>query len=218
MTNYMFVIIGSYSIAIAAIIGLVRLRFMHRSYQPFILIITMSLVIEIISNILIHFKKSNAIAVNVFGLCEGLLWLWQFTKWNGFKNQRQLHITRITIVAVWMIENIIMRKMFSFSSAYAVVFSFVVIFFSINQVNRQIIEEKANLYTNAKFLICCGAIIFFTYRILIECFYLLDLHKSTRFLANVFMILAFVNLIVNLLFAIATLWIPKRQKFSFQYS
>ncbi|HUQ67605.1 MAG TPA: hypothetical protein VM101_15690 [Flavitalea sp.] len=218
MTDYTLIILGSYSIGIAAIIGLVRLRNIHASYRPFILIITMSLVVEIISHILIYFKKSNAIAVNVFGLIEGLLWLRQFRKWNTTKDQvLPLKYASILITSIWIIENIIAGKLFSFSSVYAILFSFMVIFYSINQMNRQLTEEKGNLFTNARFLICCGTIIFFTYRILVECFFLLDLQKSASFFAHVFIILAFVNLIVNLLFAIATLWIPARQKFSFPY-
>jgi len=218
MTNFTFIIIGSYSIAIAAIIGLIRFARIHRAYQPFVFITVASLINEVISHILIHYKKSNAITINLLGLADALLWLWQFRRWNGFnKHSSQFHAVAILMISIWIFEKIILGKLFTFSSVYAIVFSFAVVFFSINQVNRQIIEEKGNLFTNAKFLICSGTILFFTYRILVECFYLLDMQKSDSFLANVFCILAFVNLFVNLLFALATLWIPARQKFSLPY-
>jgi len=218
MTNFTFIIIGSYSIAIAAIIGLIRFTRIHRAYQPFVFITVASLINEVISHILIHYKKSNAITINLLGLADALLWLWQFRRWNGInKHSSQFHAVGILMISIWIFENLILGKLFTFSSVYAIVFSFAVVFFSINQVNRQIVEEKGNLFTNAKFLICSGTILFFTYRILVECFYLLDIQKSDSFLANVFCILAFVNLIVNLLFALATLWIPARQKFSLPY-
>ena len=218
MTNFTFIIIGSYSIAVAAIIGLIRFTRIHRAYHPFIFITVASLINEVISHILIHYKKSNAITINLLGLADALLWLWQFRRWNGInKHSSQFHAVAILMISIWIFENLILGKLFTFSSVYAIVFSFAVVFFSINQVNRQIVEEKGNLFTNAKFLICSGTILFFTYRILVECFYLLDMQKSDRFLANVFSILAFVNLIVNLLFALATLWIPARQKFSLPY-
>ena len=218
MTNFTFIIIGSYSIAVAVIIGLIRFTRIHRAYQPFVFITVASLINEVISHILIHYKKSNAITINLLGLADVLLWLWQFRRWNGFNKQSsQFHVVAILMISIWIFENLILGKLFTFSSVYAIIFSFAVVFFSINQVNRQIVEEKGNLFTNAKFLICSGTILFFTYRILVECFYLLDMQKSDSFLANVFSILAFVNLIVNLLFALATLWIPARQKFSLPY-
>ena len=218
MTNFAFITVGSYSIAIAAIIGLIRFTRIHKSYQPFIFITIASLSNEVISHILIHYKKSNAITINLLGLADALLWLWQFRRWNGFNKQGfQFQLAVILMISIWIFENLVLGKLFTFSSVYAIVFSFAVVFLSINQLNRQIVEETRNLFTNARFLICAGAVLFFTYRILVECFYLLDMQKSDSFLAHVFSILAIVNLIVNLLFALATLWIPERQKFSLPY-
>jgi hypothetical protein len=51
----------------------------------------------------------------------------------------------------------------------------------------------------------------------VECFYMLEIHENSRFLTNIFSILVIANVFVNLLFALATSWIPKRQKFSLPY-
>ncbi len=101
-----------------------------------------------------------------------------------------------------------------FSSFFSIVSSFVLIFLAINQVNQLIIQEKRNLLKNSKFLICAGVLIFFTYKIMVESFYVMKLDQSTIFLSGIFNILVFVNLFVNLLFALATLWIPTRQRFT----
>lgn len=219
MTHFAFILIGGYSISIAVIIGLLRFPKIHRDYRPFIFIIIASLISEVISSILISYRTSNAIAVNLMGLADGSLWLWQFRKWKAFDTQKLYYpIAAILMITAWIVENILLGRLSSFSSLYAIGFSFSIVFLSIGQVNRQITDEKDNLLLNAKFLICSGAILFYTYRILVECFYLLDIRKSDSFLINVFNILALVNLIVNLLFAFAIIWIPTRQKFSLPYS
>jgi hypothetical protein len=215
MINYQFILIGSYSIALAAIIGLIRFRKIHRAYQPFIFITIAALLNEICSSLLIHFHKSNAASTNILSLFECLLWLWQFRRWNGFKQgSREYPLLVAIVISTWAFENIVLGKLFTFSSVFAIAYSFCLVFLSINQVNLLIVQEKRNLLNNPKFLICTGAIIFYTYRILVECFYLLDMGESDKFLTNIFSILVFVNLFVNLLFALATLWIPTRQRFS----
>lgn len=211
-----FILIGSYSITIAAGIALIRIKKVHRSYHPFIYIVFAALLNEICSSVLISgLKMSNAVTSNILGLLEGILWMWQFRRWEGFKKRKwEHHLLLAILIATWAFENIVLGKLFTFSSAYAILYSFLLVFLSINQVNRQIVEEKSNLLTNSKFLICTGTIIFYTYRIFVESFYVFDLQESNAFLSNVFSILAFVNLFVNLLFALATLWIPTRQRFS----
>src|SRR5687767_10900004 len=200
MTIFAFVLIASYSISLAAIIGLIRLPVIHRSYQPFILIIVLSLINEVVSHVLIYYRKSNAINNNLFGSVDALLWLWQFRRWNIIGQIIQV-TTSIMLLGIWVTENVFLGKINTFSSVYAIAFSYVIVIFSIRQASGQVIRRQENLMNNAKFIICCGAILFFTFRILIECFYLQGAEASNSFLSNVFCILAVINLIVNLLFA-----------------
>ena len=155
--------------------------------------------------------------VKILSLAEGLLWAWQFKKWKVLRNRIHYNAAVGLIIVGWTLENILLDGIVTFSSAYSILLSLALVILSIHQVNKQIVEETERLITNARFLICAGNIIFSTYRIIVECFYLLDLRNSGNFLANVFSILVVVNVFVNLLFAFATLWIPQRQKFSLPY-
>ena len=215
MDVFPFIVAGSYSIGIAAIIAVVRIRKIHKSYRPFLLFLFASLTNEISSNLLIQYGKSNAVGNNIFGFTEALIWVWQFKEWKAIDLRRWYQALIVTgILLIWITENIILGKLFSFSSVYAVVYSSAMVLISINVIIRQIVEESRNLFLNARFLICSGMLIFSAYRILVESFYLLEIEGSNVFLGNVFLILVFVNLFVNLLLAIATLWIPTRQKFT----
>jgi hypothetical protein len=117
------------------------------------------------------------------------------------------------LIAVWISESSI-NGINSFNSTFHVLYSFCLVFLGINQVNELIVKEKSLLLRNAKFLICCGVIIFYTYCVLVNSFYVFKLPQSDTFMANIYYILVFVNLFVNLLYALATLWIPTRQRFT----
>lgn len=220
MSTADFVVVGSYSIAIAVVIAIVRFRKIHRNFHAFVFILFAAMLNEIASYLLIQvFKTGNAVSNNIFGLGEAMLWMFQFRRWNGFKAAKwTFTAVLLALTGVWIFENLVLGKISSFSSAYSIFYAFILVFLSINQVNRLIVEENRNLFTNSIFLICSGVIIFNTYRIFVESFYVFEMEHNSAFLMNVFIILAFVNLFVNLLFALATLWIPTRQRFSLPYS
>lgn len=218
MDVFALIVAGSYSIGLAAFIAAIRLRKIHKSYRPFLYFLFAALINEICSNLMIHFGRSNAPGNNIFGLVEWGLWVWQFKEWKALDAGKWQHMAAIILLpGIWITENIILGKLNSFSSIYGIVYSVIVILMSINVINRRIVEESKHLLMNAEFIICSGLVIFSTYRILVECFYLLELEASNAFLGNIFLILVIVNLFVNILFAIATIWIPTRQRFTLRY-
>lgn len=212
--NSTMLITFNFSIIIAATIGLVRFSKIYRAYQPFIYITLAGFLSELFSEISIRLYHSNAVVSNIFSMTECILWLWQFRRWDGIGNKRwKSELLVAGLACFWLGENLI-SGITHFDSAFSVVYSFCLVFLAINQVNHLILEEKSNLLGNAKFLICAGVIIFYTYRILVESFYIFKLDKSETFMSNIYYILVFVNLFVNLLYALATLWIPTRQRFT----
>jgi len=218
MINSTFVELASYSILPAAAIGMMRYPQAHRSFHPFIFILIVSLLNEICSSVLIRMDKSNAVSTNILAIIEGILWFWQFRRWKTFSSRSRHIIALVAMITFWLFDNIIFGKIYSFSSHFVIFYSMVLVFLSIGHVNRQIVHETGNLLTNSAFIICIGTMLFNTYRLLVECFYVFDLQDSPKFLTNVFIILVFVNVFVNLLFVLATSWIPTRQRFSLPYS
>src|SRR5688572_13926264 len=108
MLSKELILIGSYSICVAVIIGLVRLRQIHRAYQPFVLITLAALCHEIISTVLIYYfdYPSNAVTTNILNLVECLLWLIQFKRWNAFERRRwQFPVLIVLLSGIWLVEN-----------------------------------------------------------------------------------------------------------------
>lgn len=137
MSGFALLLIGSYSVTIAVIIGLIRLPKIHKTYYPFIFIMIAGLLNEVCSTILISQKMSNAVPTNIVTLIEVWLWMWQFKRWGAFAQRRWLHtVLMICLSGLWVTENIILGKLFIFSSWCSIVFSFVIVFLCINQDNK----------------------------------------------------------------------------------
>src|SRR5688572_19455132 len=136
MSNFVFLQALNYSVAIAAVIGLIRFRQIHRSYQPFIFILLTSLFIETIATLSTVLYKTNALVSNIYTIIECLFWFWQFKRWDGFLRRKALYFVLIgLLVSLWIFENLILKKILTFSSAFAIAYSFCLVFLAINQVN-----------------------------------------------------------------------------------
>lgn len=168
--------------------------------------------------LMIHIYKTNAVNANIYVLVEFALYCWQFRCWNSLSTKSWHFLTVISFMSsIWVYENILTGEITSFNSLFRICASFCIIFLSIDQVNRLIAMARGNLFRNSLFLICMGLIIFFSYKSVIEVFYLLRLPLSDVFYDNIFFLLTLINIFVNLIFAIAVLWIPTKQKFILPY-
>ena len=99
---------------------------------------------------------------------------------------------------------------------FDIVYAFTVVLLSIRAVNDLLFTEK-ELLKNPTFLICMGLIIFFTYQIIQRMFGLYGLKDSTEFRRGIQRIMAIINCLANLIYAVAVLWMRKRQPFRFQF-
>ena len=209
---YVSVGIG-YSIVIASIIGLIRFNKVLPSYQPFIILLFLGLINHTLSVIFNETIKNNALNSNVYVLLESLLYLFLFKNWGAFIKKNTLFYSLfIFLTGLWIYDNLIWHSPHITNSLFRIVSSFILIFLSIGQLNKLIITAKNNLFYNSIFLICCGIIIYFSYKAIIEVFFFIQLEASQQFYIHIWVILVFVNLFVNLIFAWAVLWIPKKQK------
>jgi len=183
------------------------------AYRPFIFILCLGFINHTLSVIFIETTRNNLINSNVYVLFESLLYLCLFKNWGAFNKKNIFFYSLfIFLFCLWIYDNLIWHSLATINSFFRIVYSFILIFLSIGQLNKLIVTVKKNLLYNATFLICCGIIIYFSYKATIEVFFFIRLKASDQFYTNILVILIFVNLFVNLIFAWAVLWIPKKQK------
>lgn len=126
----------------------------------------------------------------------------------------------ITISQVVKSLNRINRRSFSFRIAY----SFLIVILSVATISLLLYQnihtpwltEERNIFLHPVFLICCGAVIFFIFKLVIEIFWLYGIDRSSDFRKNLYHILIYINPAVNLIYTLAILWIPRKQRYIIQ--
>jgi hypothetical protein len=216
MNHTLFIILCNHSIVIAAVIACFRVKSVTSDYYPFIIFIWLGLLNESVSLALLYNRYTNTVNSNIFVLLEYLLILFQFYKWNK-GNAAKYYLLAYVGLLVWAADNFLLNSVQQNNSVFRVFYSFVVLLFSIDMVNKIIIFENIRLKNHAMFLICLIFIFYYGFKACVESFNMFHLGLTGNFLRKLWLILNIVNLITNLLFALAVLWIPTRQKFILRY-
>jgi hypothetical protein len=217
MSSFLLEIALNYSILIAAIIGIIRFKSIIRDYYPFIFIIWLGVFNETLSLVLIFTLGRNTINSNIFVLLEYLLIVYQFYKWNNKKGLKKYVILALLGLAVWSADNLVLNSITHNNSLFRAFYSFLVVFFSIDQVNKLVIYERGPLFKNPMFIICITFLLYYGFKAFVESYNMFHLGLSKTLLRDLWIILYFVNGIANLLYALAVLWIPTKVKFILPY-
>ncbi len=215
---YYVSVLFSFSIALGAILGWFRLKKLDPAFFPFILLLTAGFLNEVVSVVVLHSGYSNAPSYNIYSLVEVLLICWQFNRWNLFGERKGWFIGVLVIcLIVWAADIFIINSIYRFSSYSIILHSFVIVVMSIHMINHLIFKEIVSFMRHPVFLICLGFIFYFTYAILVEMFWVLGLNRSGSFRAKIYEILSYINLITNLIYALAVLWMPMKPRYIMPY-
>jgi len=219
---FLKVIFSAFSIFVAGIIALIRFRKMNKIYWPMIFVIWLACINETISYCLFSNGFPTSINNNIYVLAEALLLLFLFRNF-GLLNRRQWLFWTICggLTLLWLWENFIGGKIWHISSWFRIFSSFVIVLMSITAIGKLLVlgsEEffiikGRSLFANAAFLIFIGTIIFFTFKLLVEIFWLYGLNGSEIFRVKLYDILTYINLSVNLIYALAVLWAQPKQQY-----
>jgi hypothetical protein len=215
MTSFLIFLV-SQSILFPFIAGLIRWRRVVRRYQPFFIVIVLAAINEAIDGYLIKIKHhSNAIPNNIYALVESILILWQFYIWGLFRTKKAIFYGFVSLFClVWVAEDLIFGHIREFPPYFMFLYSFVTVLFSVNKINFMITHESRNLLRSPDFLICIGLIVFFIYKILYEWAFQASLLGQSKITLNIIMLFGYINALTNIIFAIAFLLIPARQRFT----
>lgn len=211
--NFYVVVLLSASVYIAGIIGLVRFRKLKQNYYPFIFFVWAGCINELISFLLVMNKDYTYINSNIYVLVASVLILIFFKTNDLFKDNRLLYYAIFSaFIAVWLYESFFRINIHKQIASYFRIFSsLVIILLSISLINSILLSSKERISKYAPFLICVGLILFYTYKTIVEAFSIYGLESSQDFQLYVWYISVFVNFIANLIYALAVLWIPKKQ-------
>ena len=212
----------SLSIAIAGIIGIIRFRTIDRSYYPFLYDIWLALLVELVVFVLGQAKAYDALngVVNLFSLADCLLFTWLFYRWNLFKRHSVILYTLVGFfIVTWVIITFFVHGFSENNWYFRLIYSFVLIFVGVTFFNKVVVTERGNMLRNSQFLICLGLIIFYTF-FTVVCATQVSVFKnevSIEFRRSLQQINIFSNVFVNLIYALAVLWIPRKKVYTTAY-
>lgn len=211
--NYMtFSIICSHSILIASVIAFFRIKVVLKDFYPFILLLWLGLLNETISLAFLYNRQSNAVNSNIYVMVEFLLILYQFYRWNTSGLVKYLMVA-VAGIAVWVTDNFVINSLSQNNSIFRVFYSLMILLCSAAQINKIEIFENGWFKGNTVYLICIIFIFLYGFKAWVESFNMIHLGLSGSFLSKLWLSLNIVNLITNLLLALAVLWIPTKQRF-----
>jgi hypothetical protein len=177
------------------------------------------LLIEIVVKILTDTGTFQVIGpmMNIYTLAEFGLLAWLFHAWGLFnRNKTFFTILMSAFFAAWLVITVIMNSIVNDPNFYfRVLYSFALVIFAVSAFNKMVVNHRGSIFQNAQFWICLGIIIFFTFFLLDNATKLsLVRHKiSVDFSINLQKIIVFSNLLVNILYVVAVIWIPRKKNF-----
>jgi hypothetical protein len=205
--------ITSASILIAAVLGGIRFRKLDPGFFPFILLIWLGVISEGASLIIITQGHTNEVQYNIFLIVEAVLILLQFYKWKLFSTKAVFYSFLSGLILCWVAEDFIFFSIHTFNSYFIIIASYTLVLLSINMINRLLNSETGSLIKNPVFLISLGFILYFTYAVLVEIFLIYGMENNISFSMKIFNILIYINLITNLIYSVAIIWIPTKSTF-----
>jgi len=223
----MIIFLLSQSILLPFITGLIRLPRIGRAYRPFFILILIGVLAEMFNYILIHtFHKSNFAVLNMYALAEWTLIAIQFHVWGFLKQKKKVFYGLLIFFTLfWIAENLLFRTHADVVPYFRLLYHFVIVLLSVNMINFMITHDNRNIFRNPRFLICIGFIIYFIYMII--CFWAFEVGEVGKAsphgsappgIASLFIfLLAYVNALTNIIYAIAFLLIPAPVKFTLKF-
>lgn len=210
---YLF-LLGEFEL-LPLIIGLVRIRRLGKTYRPFLLMLAFAVLNQLASYLVLKTTHSNSIPNNIYGLLEWMLIAWQFHVWGLLRNNKRVFYLLVTLVSlIWVVEDLILGGITDWPPYFQVFYAFVIVLMSVGKINFMITHDDRNLSGNPIFLVCLGFIILFIYEIVLEWAYQMSLQGATGTTNRIIIGYSYVDVVVNAIFAIALLKIPRPQKFT----
>ncbi len=203
-------VISHYSALMPALALLVFRRRITSSWVPFIWFIIVGIINEFVSQFWISNFHSNLVNSNLYVAIEFILLVWQFYRWRPGARKVFFIVIICAGLAVWLLDNIILHRLYDNNSLYRIFYSIVLVLFSIDQLNRELIYEKKQLLRNARFLICFTFMVYYGNKAFIESFNIYHLDISPSFYGRLFVIMDIINIAASIIFSLAILCLRPR--------
>lgn len=212
--SFTIIVIMSYSILPAALAGVLKFRQAEAAYYPMLLLLLLGLMNEIFSSLLIYNGYSNAVNTNIFLLVEVLLILWQFKCWGLYDEYSVLvPYIMIALMLCWLLVFRRPAHLLLFLPLFRYVASGLIVIMSMLMIIKLTITYNGTLLKSSIFLFCTGFCVYYSTTVLAEVFLQMDSKLSATLKDEIFKAGCTVNVVCNLIYLIAVIWIPLKPRY-----
>lgn len=206
--------ICSITIVPIAIIGVTKIKRVDSKYQPFLFYLFWYSIIILTSSVYAFFKIQNHFVLNINGLVVFILLSYYFRLWKYIKSNYAFYASLFLVLVSYSYESFVLSTPFIYNTNTSMLYSFFLIIFSIASINQIVINSQVFLLKNPKFLISAGLLFYYCFNFVITAFGSFRLGYSSNFLTNLYIIEIIADVIKNIFFFLAIIWIPRKRKFS----
>lgn len=209
---YYVQVLLSYTILPALVILLLKFKALTEGHKWLLLLLSIGLLNEILSALMIYWFRTNLILVNIYALLESFLIVKIFFEWGAFNSVRSYRAIIAGIPFFWILDNLIIHNIHQVNGGFQVLYSLLISFLAIKMLNKQLVLEKLNV-RGISFLVSIGYLMYFSSKACTEVFYLLPFRFNDAFYNGLIIILVLFNLLLNSIYIIAALCIPQKNKY-----
>ena len=205
--------ISAYSILVPFIIACIKIDRLNTIYKPFLFFVFAGFTSELLCSIHIWLHRPFYIVLNIYFLVQAYYVTWQFKNWGLFKKYWKVYwVLQAFYSLAWLLEDVYFDFTKYILSYFVIASNFIMAIMSISIINKLVIKVHGSLWKNPVFLICFAWLVFFTFSVLAETFFKYGL-QVPEFAGKIYRIVQLTNVVTNIIFGIAILWIPSKPKF-----
>lgn len=204
------------SCLIPAVPGIIKYKKAPVNYRPFLLLIFLAVITELIADIPLVLYKSDAamdIAHPLYAIAEIYLMLLFFKKNKVlFPNFFLLALPLMSfILSLFVYAGGESTFITHFNSYFDIAVKALFITLSIRLLSSEIFETQTPAFKNPRMVIAFGCILYYCFYMMVQVF--VTLTKGSGLWQNIFSIHQFINVLSYLIFTWAIIWIPAKQTY-----
>lgn len=208
---YILAIVSQALILFPAFVGLIRFKKIDPVYYPFLALLWIGTVNEMVCFTENHILDlSSYINNNLYSFFEGMLIVWFFHT-TAYINKKIFYALESLFVIAFFYEKLTVHLPYNYGFYYSLIDASAIVFLSIIAFNKIIVTERGFPLKNGMFLICMSFIIYFTFNVIWLSFWYYGITSNIPFIKAVQIVMMYVNVITNITLGIATLWLPIRR-------
>jgi hypothetical protein len=179
-------------------------------YTPLFWLLLAGLINETLSFCAAFWFRNNHYNSNLYTLVEYFLLLWLFYRIRQQAIQWSVSAAVAGLV-VWIADNIWLHSMENSNTVFRIFSSMLILWLSINQLTSFVLSGFDNNYKTTGILICASFCIYYAYRSFVLLFKFIFSQAGNIFESRLWLVVNLINLVTNIMLAIAILCLPKRQ-------